>query len=95
MVKIVWTHLAIADLKNIHEYISAESKVYADRMIEKFLSRVALLNVFPEAGRIVPEFGQKSIRELPEGNYRIVYKIHKDHIGITRVHHTARNLRKI
>ena len=31
MVKIVWTPLAISDLKNIHEYISAESKVYANR----------------------------------------------------------------
>ena len=54
MVKIVWTHLAINDMKNIHEYISVESKVYADRMIEKFLSRVAILNIFSEAGRIVP-----------------------------------------
>lgn len=95
MVKIVWTPLAISDLKIIHDYISTESPVYANRMIEKFIARVGLLNSFPESGRIVPEFGQKSIRELIEGNYRIVYKIHPDHIGITRVHHTARLLRKI
>lgn len=31
---------------------------------------------FPELGRIVPEFGNKSIRELIDWNYRIVYKIH-------------------
>jgi len=95
MVKIVWTPLAISDLKNIHDYISTESPVYANRMIEKFIERVGLLYSFPESGRIVPEFGQKSIRELIEGNYRIVYKIHPDHIGIARVHHTARLLRKI
>ena len=95
MVKIVWTPLAVADLKIIHNYISAESKVYADRMIEKFIARVALLNSFPESGRMVPEFEQKSIRELIEGNYRIIYKIHPNHIGIARVHHTARLLRKI
>ncbi len=95
MVKIVWTPLAISDLKNIHDYISTESPVYANRMIEKFIARVGLLYSFPESGRIVPEFGQKSIRELIEGYYRIVYKIHPDHIGIARVHHTARLLRKI
>ena len=95
MVKIIWTQLALADLKNIHRYISTESTVYANRMIEKLIARVTLLNSFPESGRIVPEFGQKSIRELIEGNYRIVYKFHPDHIGIARVHHTARLLRKI
>ena len=95
MVKIVWTPLAIADMKNIHDYISAESKVYANRMIEKLIARATLLYSFPESGRMVPEFGQKSIRELIEGNYRIIYKIHLDHIGIARVHHTARLLRKL
>lgn len=95
MVKIIWTQLALADLKNIHDYISTESPVYANRMIEKLIAKVTLLNSFPESGRIVPEFEQKSIRELIEGNYRIVYKIHPDHIGIARVHHTAKLLRKI
>lgn len=95
MVKIVWTPLAISDLKNIHDYISNETPVYANRMIEKFIERVDLLYNFPESGRIVPEFGQKSIRELIEGNYRIVYKIHADQIGIARIHHTARLLIKI
>ena len=95
MVKIDWTPLAISDLKNIHDYISIESPAYANRMIEKLIARVGLLYSFPESGRIVPEFGKKSIRELIEGNYRIVYKILPDHIGIARVHHTARLLRKI
>lgn len=93
--KIIWTSLAVSDLRIIHNYISAESKVYADRMIERIIAKVTVLNNFPESGRVVPEFGHKTIRELLEGNYRIVYKIHPDHIGIVRVHHTARVLRKI
>ena len=95
MVKIVWTPLAISDLKNIHDYISLESTVYADRMVEKLLAKVVPLESFPGLGRIVPEFRKKSIRELIEGNYRIVYKIHPDHIGIARIHHSARLFRKI
>jgi plasmid stabilization system protein ParE len=38
MVKIIWTQLALADLKNIHDYISTESPVYANRMIEKLIA---------------------------------------------------------
>ena len=95
MVKIVWTQLAIDDLKSIHNYISAEFRVYANRLIEKIIARVQQIESFPESGKIVPEFGQKSIRELIEGNYRIVYKIHSDHVGIVRIHHAARLLKEV
>lgn len=74
MVKIIWTQLAIDDLKSVHNYISTESKVYANRLVEKIIARVQQIENFPESEKIVPEFGQKSIRELFEGNYRIVYK---------------------
>ncbi|MDQ3683463.1 MAG: type II toxin-antitoxin system RelE/ParE family toxin [Bacteroidota bacterium] len=33
------------------------------------------------------------MRELIEGNYRIIYQINSDTIGIVRVHHAARQLR--
>ncbi len=39
MVKIVWTEFALEDLNSIHEYISKDSKVYADRVIEKIIVR--------------------------------------------------------
>ncbi len=95
MVKIIWTALAIDDLKNIHDYISKESNVYANSMIDKLIARVDQLENFPDSGKIVPEFGHKSIRELIQGNYRIVYKKHHDYIGIVRVHHAARLLKKV
>jgi len=46
-------------------------------MIEKLISRVRQLERLPESGKIVPEFGQNSIRELIEGNYRVIYKIQR------------------
>jgi plasmid stabilization system protein ParE len=47
MVKVVWTQFALDDLKAIHEYISKDSKVYADRFIEKVIRRVDQLEQFP------------------------------------------------
>lgn len=92
MVKIVWTELALGDLKSIHDYISNDSKGYADKIIEKLINRVDPLEAFPKSGRKVPEFDSETIRELIEGNYRIVYRIYPNHIGIVRIHHSARKL---
>lgn len=92
MVKITWTELAIYDLKLIHEYVSNDSMRYADRLIEKLIERVAQLENFPKSGRIVPEFNLTTLRELIEGNYRIIYKISPREVVIVRVHHAARHL---
>jgi addiction module RelE/StbE family toxin len=92
MVKVVWTQFALDDLKAIHEYISKDSKVYADRFIEKVIRRVDQLEQFPQSGRVVPEFDSETLRELIEGNYRIVYKTMPDYVSIIRVHHSSKNL---
>jgi len=95
MVKVIWSELAIQDLKQIHEYISLDSRFYADRFVEKILTRIDQLETFPTSGRIVPEFNNELIRELIEGNYRIVYKVYLDYVGVVRVHHAARLLKEI
>lgn len=93
MVKLIWTEIAIEDLKLIHEYISRDSKFYADRFIEKLISRVEQLENFPKSGRVVPEFDSIDIRELIEDNYRIIYQISSEIVSIVRVHHSARQLK--
>ncbi|MFZ4058681.1 MAG: type II toxin-antitoxin system RelE/ParE family toxin [Ferruginibacter sp.] len=93
MVKILWTDIAIEDLKSIHDYIVRDSKRYADRYIEKLIGRVDQLEKFPKSGRVVPSINSPSIRELIEGNYRIVYKVSSVKVSILRVHHAARQLK--
>ena len=93
MVKIIWTEFAIEDLRSIYHYISMDSKRYADRFVEKLIERVEQLEAFPKSGRVVPEFSIETIRELIEGNYRIIYKISTNQISIVRVHHSARQLK--
>jgi len=73
MVKINWTQLALSDLEDIHEYISDDSQRYAQITVNKIYNRVESLKRQPYSGRIVPEFEDTSIRELIEGNYRIVH----------------------
>lgn len=91
MVKIVWTETALEDLRNIHDYISKDSILYANRLGNKFLRKIEILHTFPKVGRIVSEFEKENIRELIEGNYRIVYYISsRNSISILRIHHSSR-----
>lgn len=70
MVKIIWTEFAIEDLQLIHDYISKDSKRYADRFIEKLIERVDQLETFPKSGRVVPDFNLQKARELIEGKLK-------------------------
>ncbi|HEY4785815.1 MAG TPA: type II toxin-antitoxin system RelE/ParE family toxin [Bacteroidales bacterium] len=95
MVKIVWTEISVADLKDIFEYIVQDSARYATITVNKMYQRAQMLANNPDLGRIVPEFSDKSIKELIEGNYRIIYRIkNEEEIHILRVYHTSRLLKK-
>ena len=95
MVKIVWTEISILDLKEIFDYIAEDSDRYATLTTNKIYQRVQVIADNPFLGRIVPEFNEKLLRELIEGNYRIIYRIKSEsQIDILRVYHSARLLKR-
>jgi len=72
MAKVVWTRPALDDLNDIVEYISRDSKVYAERFATRVLEAARRLEDFPYSGRLVPEFKEEDIREVIYGSYRII-----------------------
>ncbi|MDA3809514.1 MAG: type II toxin-antitoxin system RelE/ParE family toxin [Spirochaetaceae bacterium] len=90
MARIIWTPQALADLENIAEYISKDSRKFASIFVENILEIVANLELFPESGRIVPELQNSKIREILSGNYRIIYSYKSDLVEILTVFHSAR-----
>ena len=90
MAKIIWSELALDDLKNIYDYISKDSIIYANRVIEKIILRIDQLENFPKSGRVVPELNNNSIRELIQNNYRIIYKATTQEIFIVSIHHSSK-----
>lgn len=92
--KVVWTENAVTDLESIEDYISYDSPERAIVFVEKLLSKVESLKDHVMRGRIVPEFGDKNIRELIEGNYRIVYRIARQKIEILTVFEGHKLLQK-
>ena len=94
MATVSWTDLAEHDLQEIETYIAQDSVTYAIITSEKIINRTSVLIKFPKSGRIVPEFENPNIRELIEGNYRIVYFLKGiKEIIILRIHHASRLLK--
>lgn len=93
MVQINWTKLALSDLQQIHDYIARDSKKYAKLQVIRIKSQTTVLKKQSSLGRVVPEIGEKSIRELIIGNYRIIYRlVSKERVDILTIHHSARDL---
>lgn len=93
MVQIKWLKSAKTDLKEIYDFISLDSKRYAKHQVEKIQSKTDILKTGNVIGKKVSEIGDEKVREIFEGNYRIIYRIiSKDEIHILLVHHGAKDL---
>lgn len=90
--RIEWTFAAQTDLRQIHAYISRDSRVYAARMIARIRQSVETMSLFPESGSAVPEFEERELREIFVQNYRIIYRIEERGLTILTIIHGARNL---
>lgn len=94
MAEVKFTIRSLDDLDDIAEYISRDSPYYAGMQVEKLIQRTDILENFPLIGRVVPELKMKSVREIIEGNYRIVYRVlSKDLIHILTFHHSRKKLK--
>jgi toxin ParE1/3/4 len=93
MVEIRWLKEARDDLRDIYDYISLDSERYAKRQIDKLINRTQILKNQIRVGKEVEEINKPEIRELIEGNYRIIYRIvNENQVHILMVHHGARDL---
>jgi toxin ParE1/3/4 len=95
MVTLRWNEEALLDIDEIAEFIAADSLTYALIEVEKFFDRAEILRTNPRSGTVVPELNDENVRQLVEGNYRIIYEIKsKNAIEILCVIHGMRLLKK-
>lgn len=92
MAQINWTKQAIGDLEAIGDYIARDSPAIAQVFVNRIISVIVRLEAFPLSGRVVPESGRESIREIIFRNYRIVYSLDKDDVYILTIFHASKAL---
>ncbi|QQR87125.1 MAG: type II toxin-antitoxin system RelE/ParE family toxin [Flavobacteriales bacterium] len=93
MAQVIWSPSAKHDLHAIYDLIAADSPKYAQAFVERLGERFARLAEHPMTGHVVREFSDRTLREITEGNYRIIHKVAKDHVQIVRIYHSRRMLK--
>lgn len=91
--RLIWSPQAVEDVEAIASYVARDSEHYANLLVERIVAAVDRLEAFPLSGRVVPEVGDESLREVVYGNYRIVYRLKPEAVEIVTVFHSARLLR--
>lgn len=79
---VAWTQRALADLREIDEYIGADDPVAAERWVARLIAKAEAAARMPRAGRVVPERARDDIREVRLRSYRIVYRAHETGIVV-------------
>lgn len=93
--KVVWSYEAATDLEELAEYIARDSAFYAASFVREILDVSCSLDRFSERGRMVPELGKPSVRELFVRGYRLIYGIEKSRIVILGLIHGKRDLKAL
>jgi toxin ParE1/3/4 len=84
-VKVRWTLHAVKDIKSISRFIARDYPGAARLFADKLKRRAESVTKLPGRGRIVDELGREDIREIIEGNYRIIYRVCKDTIDVLTI----------
>jgi len=85
LAKIFWTRQSREDLRGIRDFIARDAPKTASAYLRRLRQSVQRLCDFPYAGQVVPEFGREDIREVIQGNYRIVYRVSERRVDILTV----------
>jgi plasmid stabilization system protein ParE len=59
-----WTNHASTQLRHIHDYIEQDSPLYAKRVSDAMVHKIAKLDQLPYMGRKVAELNEELIREI-------------------------------
>jgi toxin ParE1/3/4 len=92
--KIYWTRQARDDLRAVKAHIARDAPKTAVTYVRKLRDSVKRLAKFPFSGEVVPEFSREDLREILQGNYRIIYRVSTNRVDILTVFHSARILRR-
>lgn len=90
-VRVAYARSARDDLRDIMAWYTARQAPEVDaRLVREILVRVDQLALFPDSGRVVPEFDVPWLRELVQPPFRIVYRRDESVVTVVRVWRSER-----
>ncbi|MFN8618761.1 MAG: type II toxin-antitoxin system RelE/ParE family toxin [Dehalococcoidia bacterium] len=89
---VIWLPRALDDVHRIEEERGQWSQRSADRLAAAFFNHSERLGVFPNSGRMIPEFQMPHLREVIEQGYRVFYQVFEDRIEVFGVVHSRQDV---
>ena len=90
---VIWTTQSVRQLNKYADYIAEDNVLAAEKWVLSLLDKTNQLSKMPMSGRIVPEYNDPKLREIIEGDYRLIYRIKKDTVYVLSVRHSRQNLK--
>ena len=88
--KVIWSPLAEQRALEAVDFIARDRPPAAAAWLEELLERVGALDRFAKRGRVVPEIGQTTHRQVFHYPYRIIYRIDASQVVILTIRHGRR-----
>ena len=79
---VTWTESAADEFDASAAYRAQTSKVYASAFAREVRAASQSLRTLAERGRVVPELGVPSIREIFVSGYRLIYQVTEERIWV-------------
>ena len=87
--KIRWTAVAADDLKSVHGYLSERAPTQADKVVDRILAGIDVLEQYPNLGRQGRLDGTREL-VITGTPFVVFYRLRKRQVEILGVLHTAR-----
>ncbi len=89
--RVSWSRNAYANLDEVLAYVAEDSREAAIRVLERALAVADSLATLSERGTVVPEVGDRNIRQLLVHRYRLIYEVRSSGVVILAFIHGARD----
>lgn len=91
--KVVWSDKALYDLEDAFDFLSLKSVGAAERMVDRIIKKIELLEELPYLGAIETRLLTKSkiYRYLVVGHHKVIYREDAGIIWILRIFDTGQN----
>lgn len=92
--RVAWSESARDSLDEVLSYIAKDSPEGARSVARSALELSASLATLAERGRVVPELGDPSIREIFTFRYRLMYRVAGEQVTVLAFVHGARDFER-
>ena len=89
--RVVWSDGALLEVEEALSYVATESPRAAARLVGQILAAAESLSTLSERGRVVPERGDPTIRELIVQPFRLIYHVAESEIVVLGLLHHRRD----